>query len=73
MDGLASEVLASPMEPQALFLVTPLITGSISLPPLLPGREMLSGRGSFSLALKFEAKGLGKQGAKWAGFKLHHR
>ena len=73
VDGLASEVLASPMEPQALFLVTPLITGSIWLPPLLPGREMLSGRGCFSLALKFGAKGMGKQGAKWAGFKLQHR
>ena len=62
------------MEPQTLFLVTPLITGSIWLPPLLlPGREMLSGRDSLSLALKFEAKGLGKQGAKWAGFKQHNR
>lgn len=73
VEGLASEVMASPMEPQALFLVTSLITGSIWLPPLLlPGREMLSGRGSLSLALKFEAKGLGKQGAKWSGFKQHH-
>ena len=64
---VASEVLASPMEPQALFFVTPLITGSIWLPPLLPGREMLSGRGSFSLALKFGAKGMGKQGPNGQG------